>query len=407
MFNIKKNRWYVNLFFGGWISSLIIAIVFLILANTNLSGEKGAFNGFNIWFFFGFIPFFILHIIFAYKQSKTKDKTNAKVRFKEGKTGATNDGVYNHDGSETDISEDNKGMYGWNEEGEIAEYDLLNKFDEYIKENFPFVPLEEYIIPNHILSSLDNSIAVSGKPSIESLRELAISMQKHLGYKDNKVIVEIKPSIPGQRVAGTHERLIISFSSIVIYYSNAYSAINIIQIMAHEMSHAFQQYYGHPCYSDDELESEKFTDALAMYLGFGNIYKKGQKYKVGNTIYRLGYLLDNSLRHAYETYEIRLIKEKPIRETKRRFMELQSDAYKLLEGIKLHLEILEELIHNLDNRSDALEYKKKYLDTDYLAGVFTVVNNLFKYTEEEAKKRIEIVKNELLILIEINQKLSR
>ena len=175
--------------------------------------------------------------------------------------------------------------------------------------------------------------------------------------------------------------------------------------MAHEISHAFQQYYGHPTYNDDELESEKFTDALALYLGFTNIYKNGQKYKVNGHIHRLGYFSDNSLRKVDEIQSTRLIKEKPMREYKQKFDGIQNKASQTIEGIKIYLKTLENTISLInpekpEYKTTVLYYKKKYLEADFLRGCELFVYNLIKYTEEEANERIKIIEKSLLELSE-------
>ena len=105
------------------------------------------------------------------------------------------------------------------------------------------------------------------------------------------------------------------------------------------------------------------------------------------------------------------MKEKPIREIKRRFMDLQTEASQILGGLKIHIDLFKELINamGLENakRDDFLKEKiQKYIESDILQGSAVFLDNLMKYTEEEAKQRIYYVKKELTDLIEINQKIG-
>lgn len=417
MFNLKRNRWYCNLFFVLWIV-FVTAEAIIIYFACEYPNNEWYVGPICMCFMFGVLPSFILYVSLSNKNKERLERNNyiknhSKQNDSFGSSGSFGS-KFNQErhSANNDKVPENGELYGWDECGEIAEYNLLKKFDEYIKLNFPFIPLEEYKVPEEIIKKIKQDIDIFEMPRVQTLSELAISMQKHLGYKENRVVVEIKSAIPGQRIAGKHERMIISFSNIVIYYSNVYSVFNVIQIMAHEMSHAFQQYYGHPTYNDSVDVSEKFTDALAIYLGFGNIYKNGQKYKVADSIYRLGYLSDNSCKCAYETYETRLVKEKPMRDYKMRFLNLQYKANQIIEGLRIHVDMLRNLVDNYN--IDSLELRtivnkaiKKYLETDFVQGCAVFLDNLIKYTEEEAKNRISYVYDELKELIEINQKLGR
>ncbi|MDR3665485.1 MAG: hypothetical protein P4L35_01460 [Ignavibacteriaceae bacterium] len=88
---------------------------------------------------------------------------------------------------------------------------------------------------------------------------------------------------------------------VMVVWKKGYTIINILGILAHEITHHFMKQ--HNIYQPDERENEIFTDISAIYLGFGHLlypaYKQITYYKDRATHKRtIGYITPNTILKA-------------------------------------------------------------------------------------------------------------
>lgn len=166
----------------------------------------------------------------------------------------------------------------------------IKEFDEFIAKVYPQLPLEEFK-------------AKLVDTSIEEIRKFSNKMQKHLGFDKQIFIIEYGDNL-NEKEAGLFRRDNILMCTIKI--KNNLLKSQIEAVLAHEMAHAYQSFFGKSNYDDgNEQLSEIFTDALTMYLGFGSFIKNGYYIPKFEKVERLGYIEAGDFFNVYKTFTSR------------------------------------------------------------------------------------------------------
>ncbi|MCQ2796078.1 MAG: superinfection exclusion B family protein [Bacilli bacterium] len=402
---------------GLIITSIGFAFLFIMVivgATTNNNAFLIIWSVFCSGFFISVMVFLIKYIIDkrqekrsyeAYKKTFRKATPEEQARYSNNAKRTNNNYSNNQNKTKTEKHSD---YYGWEETGADAEYELIRTFDERIKKDFPDLPLKSFVLPTRLFQKLQYDISSNNIPSALTLQEIALHMEKHIGFSNDKAVVEVIKTDKPSGYTGTHERFLSTLSKIKIYYSPVFSAYNVLSILAHEIAHAYQQYYKHPHYSNDEVMSEKFTDDIAIYLGFTDIYKEGQRYKNG----RMGYLSDNSLRYIDDLVKTRYTAEAPLRENKKKWEKIIKQANETLGILKMNFEAFKndcsdkELWNKLTIASqEALS--KKYLNDDYIKFWTDRVKKITQLTEPDANALNNELSHEVMALMTSYKELQK
>lgn len=302
------------------------------------------------------------------------------------------------------------GTYGWSQTGAPADYSLLHRFEEHISEHFKRLPLEKYSLPKDLFLELDEELRIQHKPSDECLKKIILDMERHLGHKENVIQVSVRLVSPGERIAGTHI-FEFSYSYIHVWFNGVYDVYNVLEILAHEISHAYQRHNGCPYFSDDELEMEQFTDALAIYLGFGEIYKFGQKYLDSGNVVRLGYLSDNNLISFYETWEEQLVKKRYRKEAEQHQEELLSVFDKCFANFDHQYQTMLSLISSWKDLnpgdSTLLVIESNYVESGYYEQMKSLRLKVAHLTMDEVKGICQVIDTETGKLLQTNIQIEK
>ncbi len=301
--------------------------------------------------------------------------------------------------------------------------DIVTEFDRIIKLNLPELPNEDWKCPLDLYNNLEKEIKLNKKPNVLTLQMILISMEKHLGLKDNKSIIvleKLDDSTPGYI-----EKHDYSFNEITLSYREFYNANCYIGVLAHELSHAYQYSKRVENLFADRNKQEKFTDALTFYLGFGEYTEKGKTvtYKKfveatskGNkyltTTYTLGYLESSSFVYFEEKVEECLNQKKKTAEENKKNKALISQIDESLNSITIYKETIDNQINELKNKKlsdEQVKYVQDYLlnfGDDYLNNLKSSIGDYKRAGVAANQNTLDLTTKQLKELITISLKID-
>ena len=299
----------------------------------------------------------------------------------------------------------------------------MAEFDRIIKLNLPELPNEDWKCPSDLYENLEKEIKLNKKPTVLTLQMILISMEKHLGLKDNKSIIvleKLDDSTPGYI-----EKHDYSFNEITLSYREFYNANCYIGILAHELSHAYQYSKRVENLFVDRNKQEKFTDALTFYLGFGEYTEKGKtvSYKKfveatsrGNkyltTTYTLGYLESSSFVYFEEKVEEWLKQKKIAAEESKKNKALVSQIEDTLNSITIYKETIDSQIGELKDKmlsEEQVKYIQNYLlnfSDDYLNNLKSIIGDYKHASIVTNQNALDLTTKQLKELIAISLKIN-
>ena len=224
------------------------------------------------------------------------------------------------------------------------------KFDAFVRDNFPKLPLEEIEFSREELHELSDT-AGFGNLKVETLRPIVNKMLKHLNQTFNYASIEIRHVKPGELNQAGHIES--TSHRIVLNYDGHMTCNSVLALLAHEISHAYQ-FYEFSKYPGPEREVEEFTDFLTFYLGFGSLVQKGYDYIYFDNEHhehkvRLGYLDDYALSFSRTTMNGRkTMKEMALEEDEEKRI-IKNKAKQTSDMIPEYLNIISGTIENLSH----------------------------------------------------------
>jgi len=296
---------------------------------------------------------------------------------------------------------------------------FLEEFDEYIRLNFKELPFEDFEVPIDLGIKLQEECDKAG-PTLTTLQQIVIEMEHHLGYRNNSAIVFLDKKGMMNK-AGMIEKTSYSFSEITISVDRIYKAKNYIAIIAHELSHAYQEAKLKPLYQDKEL-SEKFTDALTVYIGFGHLYKDGlwaekktiDDYDKTTEKRRLGYLEEQHFETVFRMKDkLLLIK----RQVERKKIERENDIKRARQLGEVYTQYKSYLIDQIDtlkemgsiSSMDLLLIQStisKYIESNLDLHIIKTINVIEKVSDDQRKSSLYFLKSTITEMVEIKRKLD-
>jgi len=337
--------------------SLIIMLIGIISILSSLGGSSTSegMRNFGLTFFFFGLPFFIAWVIaviikkridrkgYLFKKPKSKNNNTSNHSQNKSYSSSTKSG-------ESDYF---KKKYEEEQRVKTQKDKKIWDFDKYIKNNYINLPLPEFKLHKQI--NLDSKIC-TGLLSSSDLDDVVKQMIKHLKQTFNYASIEVKLKNDNENSnkAGQVDNIM---HKIQIYYSKDMKTINILAILAHEISHVYQ-YYEKIQYSDKVEDVEKFTDALTFYLGFGDFTLKGKRYYVLNGYKTLGYLNDEELKTAQLIYKGRVEIKDILRE--------ETDLINIVKKkINTSVQVLKSYREQVNLLFSQLQKKNKINKTDF------------------------------------------
>ena len=321
-----------------------------------------------------YLPCFILGIVEIYLASKRSQLNENKKEKKHRSHQKDSTIIPPHSSVDDDIIGGGRFSNSNESDKKVLALETIAEFDEYIKDTFPELPFDEY----------KDNIEASSLFDITVLRQLCMRMQKHLGIEQYIITVEFEQSEPESKEAGTFKRTGLLFAEIKI--KEKVSGPAIWATLAHELSHAYQSFKGHPQFSDNVLESEQFTDILTFYLGFKPIVEKGYYTNLGDTRYKLGYIFPGDFYAAEKKYLERTSSihafEKEKKELSAKLLALRQYAAFIVS----YCEQLEGKYLPEDDKQFVIEKKNIYSSSEYL----DYLNNLEKELSRKAYMSIQM-----------------
>lgn len=224
------------------------------------------------------------------------------------------------------------------------------KFDAFVRDNFPKLPLEEIEFSREELHELSDT-AGFGNLKVETLRPIVNKMLRHLNQTFNYASIEIRHVKPGELNQAGHIES--TSHRIVLNYDGHMTCNSVLALLAHEISHAYQ-FYEFSKYPGPEREVEEFTDFLTFYLGFGSLVQKGYDYIYFDNEHhehkvRLGYLNDYALSFSRTTMNGRkAMKEMALEEDEEKRI-IKNKAKQTSDMIPEYLNIISGTIENLSH----------------------------------------------------------
>ena len=192
------------------------------------------------------------------------------------------------------------------------------KFDSFVRDYFRQLPLDDISFSENEIRELKRQVNTNAYLDKDLLKPIIDKMLRHLNQTFNYASIEVRRVEPGQVQQAGH---IDTWSHrIVVNYDGKMGYKNVLALIAHEMSHAFQ-FYEFSKYPGETNEIEEFTDFLTFYLGFGPLMDKGYDYTYFDDNdhherkVRIGYLNDYALAFAKTTMNgRRTMKEMSLKE---------------------------------------------------------------------------------------------
>lgn len=321
-----------------WIIWIVSIIVFFVVALGNLSG-----GNFTLAIVFGilFLIDIIAMAIVLFSNGK-KDKGVPKTISSSSRTSYSGGTKANPQPSPKTNPDDLP------ENIELRK--KIWKFDAFVRDNFPKLPLEEIEFSREELHELSDT-AGFGNLKVETLRPIVNKMLKHLNQTFNYASIEIRHVEPGELNQAGHIES--TSHRIVLNYDGHMTCNSVLALLAHEISHAYQ-FYEFSKYPGPEREVEEFTDFLTFYLGFGSLVQKGYDYIYFDNEHhehkvRLGYLNDYALSFSRTTMNGRkAMKEMALEEDEEKRI-IKNKAKQTSDMIPEYLNIISGTIENLSH----------------------------------------------------------
>lgn len=283
----------------------------------------------------------------------------------------------------------------------------INEFHKTIISNFPDLPFDEYDCPRDLYEKLFSEVQ-KGKPSISTLQAILIDMEHHIGLKNNKSIITLENI--DDNTAGYIENNYYYFNDITIGCKRIYNADSYLAILAHELAHAYQFSKSKQFIFSDKQKSERFTDALTFYLGFGILTQNGKKVsrtkmagynQNGDAEYEtetlvLGYLDEKYFDYLFEHSLSYKIEKEKLANEKAENTKIIKEIREILHSIKTYLDMIknqiESIKHNNISGSDFEEVQKIILkfNSTYINTIAFISNGYEK--DNLSKNKITLAK---------------
>ena len=249
-------------------------------------------------------------------------------------------------------------------------FDLLhNKFKDR-----QYIYKTGFTLPQDVERRLNSQIY-----SEEDIEQLVKMMMLKVGIPTGmmKVKTEWVFTPVNSTSSGTFQKHSPIKETITIKCKKSYNKDVILSILAHEVSHSFLDM--HNISFPEIIDNEVLTDTCAVYLGFGDIMKKGyEQFSTGNNSYeKVGYISAEEVSYIMKKMDVQRSSDKKNNSNKQDRNEIKDN---IQEELLQEIEEIEK--YHKSNLKLYSFLQKNFSKIDILQGDKNIIDNIFNEIDQ-------------------------